>query len=45
MHYDGCLDRYVVSPAGVSQVTVALLKAALGPLHVSYEYQGDVPQG
>ena len=45
MYYQDCLDRYVASPTGISQVTVALLDAVLRPLKVSYDFQGGMPKG
>jgi hypothetical protein len=44
IHYDGCRNRYVASASGQSQVTVAVLAAALNPLHTGYGFDTSLPK-
>ena len=45
VHYENCTDRYVASPAGVSQVTARLLAAIYQPLGIGYGFTGALPRG
>jgi hypothetical protein len=44
VHYENCVDRYVASPTGVSEVTETLLMAAMRPLSISWWYN-ELPTG
>ena len=44
IHFDGCTNRYVASATGQSQVTVAVLQAALTPLRTGYAYDASLPR-
>jgi hypothetical protein len=43
VHYDRCVDRYLASPGGRSQVTMAVLAAAYRPLKMGYGVPGPLP--
>jgi len=44
VRFGGCQARWVAGSTGVSQVTVALLQAAIGPLHSGFGFEADLPR-
>jgi hypothetical protein len=44
VRFSGCRARWMASPTGVSQVSVALLRATLGPLRTNLPFGSDLPK-
>ena len=43
VRFSGCVSRWMASPTGVSRVSIAVLRAAIDPLHVAFVAAPDLP--